>query len=374
MQQQQVRQFVERYLATFSAHIVESHPDYFTVKLPVEVDKDIGNRPFYWSWVDKMNLAYQPLVLTFTFDPDCTPEGLRSEHLHLGATRMQQIFASTKKHGSFVCMYEQQGGLLGNAGKRRSTPLVPWLGMNLKVSLLCDKRRDILLYLGINLHQPRLVTDFTSFLFSLSLTPAIPDYYYTLDRKVNIQEALQMAQQEVEHTLEQEDQHWAEEARTRLSEELAILEAYYEELARREPEKEQAKADETEEEAEQTEAQPSLEQEALHPEPDPTGPASVEQPTSFDEYRASGGRILDFLRTNGIQTTPRAEIHLAEWKKSTPDEERQRRKDELVWQYEPRIEVSFINGGLFYLSSVPPLIRSSKAKSMRHLPASGRIM
>ncbi|UED72870.1 YqhG family protein [Brevibacillus sp. DP1.3A] len=374
MQQQQVRQFVERYLATFSAHIVESHPDYFTVKLPVEVDKDIGNRPFYWSWVDKMNLAYQPLVLTFTFHPDCMPEGLRSEHLHLGAARMQQIFASTKKHGSFVCMYEQQGGLLGNAGKRRSTPLVPWLGMNLKVSLLCDKRRDILLYLGINLHQPRMVTDFTSFLFSLSLTPAIPDYYYTLDRKVTIQEALQMAQQEVEHTLEQADQQWAEEARTRLSEEMAILEAYYEELARREPENEQTNVDETGEEAEQPEAQSSLEQETLHSEPDPDGPTPVEQPISFDEYRASGGRILDFLRANGIQTTSREEINQAEWKKSTPDEERQRRKDELAWQYEPRIEVSFINGGLFYLSSVPPLMRSSKAKSMRHLPASGRIM
>ncbi|TKI55999.1 hypothetical protein E8L90_11325 [Brevibacillus antibioticus] len=374
MQQQQVRQFVERYLATFSAHIVESHPDYFTVKLPVEVDKDIGNRPFYWSWVDKMNLAYQPLLLTFTFHPDCTPEGLRSEHLHLGAARMQQIFTSAKKHGSFVCMYEQQGGLLGNAGKRRSTPLVPWLGMNLKVSLLCDKRRDILLYLGINLHQPRVVTDFTSFLFSLSLTPAIPDYYYTLDRKVTIQEALQMAQQEVEHTLEQEDQQWAEEARTRLSEEIAILEAYYEELARRESQDEQTNADQTKEVTEQPEARSSLEQEAQLPEPDPDGLTSVEQPLSFDEYRASGGRILDFLRTNGIQTTPREEIQQAEWKKSTPDEERQRRKDELAWQYEPRIEVSFINGGLFYLSSVPSLTRSSKAKSMRHLPASGRIM
>ncbi|MED1785624.1 YqhG family protein [Brevibacillus fortis] len=374
MQQQQVRQFVERYLATFSAHIVESHPEYLTVKLPVEVDKDIGNRPFYWSWVDKMNLAYQPLVLTFTFHPDCTPEGLRSEHLHLGAARMQQIFASAKKHGSFVCMYEQQGGILGNAGKRRSTPLVPWLGMNLKISLLCDKRRDILLYLGINLHQPRMVTDFTSFLFQLSLTPAIPDYYYTLDRRVTIQEALQMAQQKVEHTLEQEDQQWAEDARARLTEEMTILEAYYEELARREPQNEQTDADETEEEVEQPEAQSSLEQEAPHPEPDPAGPPSVEQPIAFDEYRASGGRILDFLRANGIQTTPREEINQAEWKKSTPDEERQRRKDELAWQYEPRIEVQFINGGLFYLSSVPPLMRSSKAKSMRHLPASGRIM
>ncbi|MFS0554118.1 YqhG family protein [Brevibacillus sp. 179-C9.3 HS] len=365
MQQQQVRQFVERYMATFSAHIVEAHPEYLTVKLPVEVDKDIGNRPFYWSWVDKMNLAYQPLVLTFAFHPDRMPEGLRSEHLHLGAARMQQIFASAKKHGSFVCMYEQQAGILGNAGKRRSTPLVPWLGINLKVSLLCDKRRDILLYVGINLHQPRIVTDFPSFLFQLSLTPAIPDYYYTLDRKVTIQEALQMAQQEVERTLEQEDQQWAQEARTRLTEELAILEAYYEELARREPQNEQT--DEGEEEAPLPEPLPE-------PDPEPAAPAPVEQTMTFDEYRSTGGRILDFLRANGIQVTPREEINLAEWKKSTPDEERQRRKDELAWQYEPRIEVQFINGGLFYLSSTPPLVRSSKSKSMRHLPASGRIM
>lgn len=374
MQQQQVRQFVERYLATFSAHIVESHPDYITVKLPVEVDKDIGNRPFYWSWVDKMNLAYQPLVLTFAFHPDRMPEGSRAEHLHLGAARMQQIFASTKKHGGFVCMYEQQGGILGNTGKRRSTPLVPWLGINLKVSLLCDKRRDILMYLGINLHQPRIVTDFTSFLFQLSLAPAIPDYYYTLDRKLSIPDALQMAQQEVEQTLEQEDQHWAEEARERLTEELAILEAYYEELARREPQDAQSETDEEVEGQNEARDQDPQAQITPVPEPAPAPSPPVEQAMTFDEYRASGGRILDFLRANGIQVTPREEITQGEWKKSTPDEERQRRRDELAWQYEPRIEVQFINGGLFYLSSVPPLARAGKAKSMRHLPASGRIM
>ncbi|MFJ9497028.1 YqhG family protein [Brevibacillus centrosporus] len=365
MQQEQVRQFVERYLASFSAHIVESHPDYLTVKLPVEVDKDIGNRPFYWSWVEKMNIAYQPLVMTFAFHPDRIPEGKRAEYLHLGAARMQQIFASTQKHGRFLCMYEQKGGVLG--GTRRSTPLVPWLGLNLKISLLCDKKRDILLYLGINLHKPQVVHDFTSFLFSLPLTPTIPDYFYTLDRRITVPQALSMAEKTVADVLELEDQTWAEEAKARLQEELEILSAYYEELARREPESAEKEEDEQEVE-ENVEIIPEVEAPAA-----PTSPP-VEQVQTFDEYRASGGRILDFLRANGIHETPKEEVNQKEWRKSTPDEERQRRMDELIWQYEPRIEVQFINGGLFYLSSTPPSNSTPRGKNASKSLVSGRIL
>ncbi|QRG69759.1 YqhG family protein [Brevibacillus choshinensis] len=374
MQEQQVRQFVERYLASFSAHIVETHPDYLTVKLPVEVDKDIGNRPFYWSWVEKMNIAYQPLMLTFAFHPDRMPEGLRAEYLHLGAARMQQIFESTKKHGRFLCMYEQKPA--SPSPSRRSTPLVPWLGLNLKVSLLCDKKRDILLYLGINMHDPRIVQDFTSFLFRLPLSPTIPDYFYTMDRRITVEQALAMAEQEVNAVLEQEDQNWAAEARSRLQEELEILAAYYEELARREPESAEKHSDDEEAEADCAEAAQAEEQPLSVPDTPPyaAGQAYVEQPQSFDEFRSSGGRILDFLRANGIQTTPREEINQKEWRKSTPDEERQRRMDELRWQHEPRIEVQFINGGLFYLSSAPPLLSTSQSKKAAKSPVSGRIL
>ncbi|MED4751236.1 YqhG family protein [Brevibacillus choshinensis] len=375
MQQEQVRQFVERYLASFSAHIVESHPDYLTVKLPVDVDKDIGNRPFYWSWVEKMNIAYQPLVLTFAFHPDRIPDGLRAEYVHLGAARMQQIFESTKKHGRFLCMYEQKTGV--PSASRRSTPLVPWLGLNLKVSLLCDKKRDILLYLGINLHNPRVVHDFTSFLFRLPLSPTIPDYFYTTDRRITVPQALAMAEQEVTNVLKLEDQTWAEEARSRLQEELDILAAYYEELARREPESAEKDAEDGAKEEESIEDDPLEEQSTtvLDPAVQPTASAvAVEQPQSFDEYRATGGRILDFLRANGIQVTPKEEINQKEWRKSTPDEERQRRMDELRWQHEPRIDVQFINGGLFYLSSTPPLVSTSQQKNTSKSPVSGRIL
>ncbi|WP_400163933.1 YqhG family protein [Brevibacillus sp. TJ4] len=360
MQQQQIRQFVERYLAAFSAHVVETHPDYLTVKLPVEVDKDIGNRPFYWSWVEKMNLPYQPLVLTFAFDPERMPEGLRAEHLHLGAGRMQQIFSSTKKHGRFVCMYEQIPGFLPHVGVRRSIPLVPWLCLNMKISLLCDKKRDIMLSLGVNLHERQLVDDFVSQLYRLTLTPSIPDYYYTLDRRITLQQAQAIAEQEVMRRLQQEDQQWADSARTRLEEEWAILDAYYKELALREQTDEESSESGEEAVADNQEPEPSASAPPSADVPsEPTLPRqeAVEEKLTLDEHRAQGGRIIDFLRANTIPVTPREEINQQEWKSSTPAEEKKRRMEELRWQYEPRIQVELINGGLFYLHSPPGIGR-----------------
>ncbi|WP_029099434.1 YqhG family protein [Brevibacillus thermoruber] len=385
MQQEQIRQFTERYLAAFSAHIVETHPDYLTVKLPVEVDKDIGNRPFYWSWVEKMNLPYQPLVLTFCFDRERMPEGLRAEHLHLGAGRLQQIFQSARKHGSFVCMYEQAAS--PRPGARRTTPLVPWLGLNWKVSFICDKKRDMLLHFGINLHQPEIVSNFYPFLLQLSLTPSIPDYCYTLERRLSLAEAAAIAEQETRRLLAAEDGRWAEEARQRLDEELQILEGYYAELAAREPdsrERDGGEADGDEPGAgggESGGSEPdavsppgglatTLENAARMSESVPASPVPIaprsaqpapEPSAAGEEHRRGGGRILDFLRANGIPETPREEIVQEEWRSSTPEEEKRRRMEELRWQYEPRIEVQFLNGGLFYLQSTPP------AKNRRNL-------
>ncbi len=354
MNQQEVRQFVERYFAAFSTHVMESHPDYLTVKLPVEVDKDIGNRPFYWSWVEKMNIPPQPMILTFFFDEERVPEGMRGEHIHFGSGRLQQIFQSTRKHGRFVCMYEHPPQLTARGiSQRRSVPLTPWLGVNLKVSFICDKKRDLLLYLGVNLHQPRIVHDFYPFLKRLALTPSIPDYFYTLDRRLSLPQALQLVEQETHKVLAKQDQSWADEARSRLDEELLILEAYYNELAVREA---------SDKETEPEEESPETEKEKPTAAADPAAaeilaveePPAVEQPQTLDEFRSSGGRILDFLRMNSIPVTPREEIDQQEWKKSTPAEEKERRMSELRWQYEPRIEVQLVNGGLFYLHNMPP--------------------
>lgn len=356
MNQQEVRSFIERYFAAFSSHIVETNPYYLSVKLPVEVDKDIGNRPFYWSWMEKMNLPPQPLVLTFFFDPEHIPDQMRGEQIHFGASRLQQIFQSTGKHGRFVCMYEHHPALSSHPGlgARRSTPLTPWLGLNVKVSFICDKKKDLLLYLGVNLYQPRVVHDFYPFLQRLELRPTIPAYYYTQERKIELEEAVGLIEREVNKVIQKQDDHWATEARARLNEELEILEAYYAELALREKEAPEQAAEQPEEVTAVAEAEPASLQSPL-PEKEETPvvePGTA--PSTIDEVRAGGGRILDFLRMHSIPETPKAEIDQSDWQKSTPGEEKARRMEELRWQYEPRIEVTVINGGIFYLHNMPP--------------------
>lgn len=364
MNQQEVRSFIERYFAAFSAHILETHPHYLSVKLPVEVDKDIGNRPFYWSWVEKMNIPPQPMVLNLFFDPEQTPADMRGEQIHFGAQRLQQIFQSTRKHGRFVCMYEEhseRSTVRALSGKRRSTPLTPWLGINVKVSFICDKKKDLLLYLGVNLHQPRVVHDFYPFLQQLRLQPTIPAYHHTLERTISLEQACDLLEQEVQQVVARNDSSWAKEARDRLQEELEILEAYYTELAARE----QAAEDvlETEQLAEDApggEAEPAELAEMPKPqdillrlEKQPVVEPVAEAP-AIDDVRAGGGRILDFLRMHSIPETPKEDINQGEWRNSTPQEEKERRMEELRWQYEPRIEVSMINGGIFYLHNQPP--------------------
>lgn len=366
MNQQEVRQFVERYFAAFGTHVQESHPHYLTVKLPVEVDKDIGNRPFYWSWVEKMNIPPQPMVLTFFFDPEKAPKELRGEPIHFGSGRLQQIFQSAANHGRFVCMYEQPPVLTGNSlpSARRSQPLTPWLGLNVKVSFICDKKKDLLLYLGVNLYQPRIVHDFYPFLCRLSLTPSIPAYFYTQERRIQMPRAMELIEREVRRLIAQQDSRWAEEARERLQEELDMLEAYYEEMRQRAEKEGSSDNDadaadkepplEPDQEKEQERMTPSEVLASLPEASFSPSATAIAPPVSLVEYRSGGGRILDFLRMHSIPETPKEEINQREWRSSTPEEEKERRMAELRWQYEPRIEVTLINGGLFYLHNMPP--------------------
>jgi hypothetical protein len=346
MNQQEVRKFVETYLDAFSSTIVEVHPAYLTVKLPETVDRDIGNRPFYWSWVERMNIPPQPMTLTFLFDPENAPEGIRGEPVFFGAGRLNQIFQSAQKHGRFVCLYEQINPLSarGSLPARRSLGLTPWLNLNVKVSFICDKKRDVILYLGINLHQPRIVQDFYAFVKRLPLGPSIPNYTYTLERRLTLQQAFLHVEQEVQRIINEQDPEWALQARKRLQEELEILETYYAHLEQQE-EEENDRKNTGENPVEPIEKE---QREQMDPQPAP--------PLTLEQHQAAGGRILDFLRMYGIPETPRPEKCEEEWKSSTPEEEKERRMAELKWQYEPRIEVKFINGGLFYLYNMPPFL------------------
>ncbi|UVI27929.1 YqhG family protein [Paenibacillus spongiae] len=53
MNDRQVHKFVQRYLEATECRIMEKSPAHFLVKLSPRADRDLTNRPFYWGFVDR---------------------------------------------------------------------------------------------------------------------------------------------------------------------------------------------------------------------------------------------------------------------------------------------------------------------------------
>jgi hypothetical protein len=279
MNQDEIRAFAESYFRSFQSTFVEEHPAYFSVQLPVEVDKDIGNRPFYWSYVEKMGITPNLITLNLIFDPSNCPDGVRGDAMTFGSRRLLQLFGSAKKHGQFVRLYE----LPKQAPAKGSTPLAPWLCANYKIEFICDQKRDVLVPLGINLITGEVQQNFYQKVRQLPLTPKLPDYSFTMQPIFGIDTAVAKLESFIQALLDKEETEWAELAKERLEEEKAYVESYYQE---------------------ETNRQHSTEEDAA-------------KRQELEKQLIS---------------------------------EKETRLNELIWQFEPKIEVEIVNAGLFYLS------------------------
>lgn len=281
MNQIEIRSYVENYFRAFQSPFPENNPAYFSVQLPIDVDKDLGNRPFYWTYVEKIGMQPNPLTLTFVFDRDGLPEGTRGEELPFGSRRLHQIFDSAKKHGKFVRLYES---ISTNTSPPlpQSESLVPWLGVNYKIELICDQKKDILFPLGMNLVSGEIMGEFYQHVKDLPLTPKLPDYSFTLHPIFGVESATSRLEQYIQTRVDQEDTLWAEQANKRWEEERELVECFYQE---------------------------------------------------------------EIIRQGSTESDEE------EWneRKNKWQAEKQTRLQELSWQFKPRIQVSIINAGLFYL-------------------------
>ncbi|WCN38882.1 YqhG family protein [Aneurinibacillus uraniidurans] len=267
MNQQEVRSFLERYFDAHQTHYIERHPAYFVVELPIKVDKDLGNRPFYWTYVEQLDLPPQPMNMTCVFERQAAPPDIRGEDLTFGSPRLQQFFASAERHGRYVRLYEQTSSDVSS----EQTALVPWLGINYKISFVCDRKKDLLFSLGFNLIHGHIVEDFYAKMEQTTLQPALPAYAYTMRPIYSLESARTCLRTYLSERISAEDTAWAARAQERLAAELEMAEQFYTRQAE-----------------------------------------SAEEETDY--------------------TTSHT-----------------RRMEELRWQYEPRIDVTLINGGLFYL-------------------------
>ncbi|MFB9327125.1 YqhG family protein [Paenibacillus aurantiacus] len=322
MNERQVHKFVQRYLETTESRIVEKSPAHFIVKLSPQADRDLTNRPFYWSFVDRTGAEPETMTMMLVTDKkkyeerqseqadSNQPTGsapapgagsaigaaadaaigrslgfvhgslnanqrMPREDLHFGSRKLEQLFQSAKSGGSYLCLFQEPEKR--SAHPFQSTAYTAWLGLNIKVEFACDMKREEFHSIGVSLATGQCVEEFHESLLALRMTPRLPPNVHTAKNALTLNKAASLAESLMERKLKSYDYSWAQGASARLEEELATIRHYYEPLV-----------------------------------------AAAED----EDIRAS------------IQT------------------QFERRQDEIRWQYEPRVSVSAINCGIFYLAGI----------------------
>lgn len=269
MDQTQVRSFVERYLRAMNCQIIESTPGMIDVKLSIEADQALLNRPFYWMYVEQMNLPANPAQFRFFFEETEESRDFYSDQIHFGAPRFKRMLDSAQKQGRFVRLYQQS-----QPSERTLTAKSyhPVLAVNYHLAYICDQKKDRINDLAIDLQTGEVHPSFYTWAKEQQWTPQLPPSRFLLPFQLTLHEAVGRLEAYLQREVEQEDHGWAEQARKRLADEVQQIESYY-----------------------------------------------PEEHLLTDDQR----------------------------------QEKHQRLRETVWQLAPRIEITVINAGLFYLDRVP---------------------
>ncbi len=215
-----IKNYVEKYLIAQQCHIIEKNKEKIEAKLSIDADKDLMNRSFYWTFVERTNAEPETLTVRWFFNTEKQEE--KGENIYFGSNRLQQIFNSIQKRGNFIRLYEQT-----NINKNTSYALTPWFNINYKISMLSDRKKDIIISLGINLYDGQIIDKFYEKLNNILLTPQIPNHAYTLPANIRIKEAELQFEQWILRLISKEDLSWVDEAFNQLIEEIKQVEYYY---------------------------------------------------------------------------------------------------------------------------------------------------
>lgn len=313
MNAKQVHKYIHRYLEATNCSIIEKSPAHFTVKLSPEADRELTNRPYYWSFVDRVGAEPETMTYLLVTDKEkyeaaqqkeqqppaeAKTDGqtaaadaalarsfgfintsinaprIPREDMYFGSRKLEQLFSAAKSKGSFVYLFQEPD-------KRRenpyvSTPYTAWLGVNMRVEFACDRKREEIHSFGVSLATGFCVDDFHNRLLNLRLTPRLPANVHVTKNGITMGKAQTIIEQTLERKLKTYDYKWAADASARLEEELERIHSYYEPLIE----------------------------------------------------------------------------HALDENKPAVQEQYEQRKAEIRWQYEPRVTASAINCGIFHLEGI----------------------
>ena len=279
MNAKQIQKFVMRYLESTGCQIIEKHPAYVTVKLSPAADKVLTNRSYYWSFVERTGAEPETMTFTFVFDPEklreetetsgktasgrgapavlgpsgqplpaaggsileryfgvASPAGrgaygpgrIPREEVTFGSRRLLQLFDVVRANGKYVQLFEEPDISVRKAPG--SSPYRTYLGLNVKVELACDLKRDELHSFGVDLENGELYEQFYSRLSGIKLSPRLPPNIYTARPAVTLAKARTIVEQHIVKMLKQYDHSWADEAHERLLGELERVDSYYSDI------------------------------------------------------------------------------------------------------------------------------------------------
>lgn len=206
MEQNEIKEYVESFFSLRECKILENNEYDLVVEINEDTDKDLGYRPFYWSYVENAKIKPEPLVKRYIFDPSQAQNSISDEYLLFGSQRLRQIFMATKKRGQYIRLYEQFQPL------HHTTALTPWIMLNYKIEFICDVKREELLSYGFNLITGEIQNNFYENILLLSLTPKLPNYLFTPSPIYSIQTAINHVENQIKLYLQKQDEAWAKSA------------------------------------------------------------------------------------------------------------------------------------------------------------------
>ncbi|GKU78309.1 YqhG family protein [Paenibacillus sp. L3-i20] len=263
MNEKQVHKFVNRYLEATECSIIEKSPAHFTVKLSPNADRELTNRPYYWSFVDRVGT--EPETMTFLFvtdkerydtqqtlqasvqeakDPNANavdaalsrsfgfinsniiaPVRIPREDLYFGSRKLDQLFGAAKSKGSFVYLFQEPDKRGSNPFQ--STPYTAWLGVNMRIEFACDRKREEIHSFGVSLVTGHCVDNFHDRLMTTKLTPRLPANIHVAKTGISFNKAMLIVEQTLDRKLKTYDYNWAVDATKRLQEEMDRIDTYY---------------------------------------------------------------------------------------------------------------------------------------------------
>ncbi|MBA9086258.1 hypothetical protein FHR92_002731 [Fontibacillus solani] len=271
MTKEQIQQYVMTYLETTECQIIEKSPHHVTVKLSSRADRDLTNRPYYWGFIDRTGAEPETMSFSFIFDPEqykrlakqqesigdnnndnkedtilgrhfgavrplpiLGPGRIQQEDLVFGSPRLKQIFSAARQGGRCVYLFE-------NPGQKQRLTLIsaayePWLGVCFKIEFCCDMKREELHFFGVSLLTGLIDESFASRLQGITLQPRMPENVHIEPTRVTPSEGKAFLEGLVSNKLAGYDHSWAEQARDRLNDELALIDSYYSDLLKEEDE------------------------------------------------------------------------------------------------------------------------------------------